>query len=37
MVVVVVLFGVSRWLVRWCWCVETDEVMEEIIIFNISC
>ena len=35
----VVVFGVSRWLVWWCWCVslivedrDRDEVMEEIII-----
>ena len=37
--VMVVVFGVSRWLVWWCWCVslivedrDRDEVMEEIII-----
>ena len=40
----VVVFGVSGWLVWWCWCVslivedrDRDEVMEEIIIFNIIC
>ena len=43
-VVVVEVFGVSRWLIWRCWCVslivedrDRDEVMEEIIIFNIIC
>ena len=42
--VVIVVVGVSGWLVRWCWCVslvvkdkDRDEGMEEIIIFNIIC
>ena len=43
-VLVVVLFGVSGELVWWCLCLslvvedrDSDEAMEEIIIFNIIC